>query len=366
MRKLLDDHITLELLIQYLEGSVNDAVKSDIDLWLNASPENRIFLDRLRDAWENRQDLLEIRDEVRIKDWKIISDAISEKTGERKVATIKSISRWYMRAAAILLLFLTTTLGFFVGRDQTHRVSLDKGFHELVVPQGEKSQLILSDGSKVWVNAGSTLRFPNVFNAESRDVWLDGEAYFEVSHDRTRLFLVHTSDLDVKVHGTKFNVKAYSSENIIEATLIEGSVSLETRNVFNQKRQEVFLQPFHKAIYLKKKVTYIDRDIAREVSEPLQIKKIIISNAVQVEPAISWREGKLVFVDESFDNIALKLERRFGVNIIIQSDQIRKIKYTGVLKNISIEQALKAIQLSAHFNYKIQDNTIVISEKKPD
>jgi ferric-dicitrate binding protein FerR (iron transport regulator) len=107
-------------------------------------------------------------------------------------------------------------------------------------------------------------------------------------------------------------------------------------------------------------------DLAREAMEPLQTKKIIVTKPVPTEPAISWREGKLIFMDETFENIAVKLERRFGVIIKIESDQLKKTKYSGVLKNISIEQALKGIQLSANFAYTINENTILISEKKTD
>jgi ferric-dicitrate binding protein FerR (iron transport regulator) len=132
----------------------------------------------------------------------------------------------------------------------------------------------------------------------------------------------------------------------------------------NRKIEEVFLQPNHKAIYLKRKKTVIPDDIVREIEKPLQPKKLTISKTIKVEPAISWREGKLVFVDESFDMIAEKLERRFGVQIHIETDRIKKIRYTGVLKNISIEQALRAMQLTTKFSFTINENIITISDEE--
>ena len=127
----------------------------------------------------------------------------------------------------------------------------------------------LSDGTTLWINAGSHVRFPNAFDTESREIWLDGEAYFEVARDKNRPFIVHTSDLNVKVHGTKFNLKAYDDEDIFEATLIEGLVSLETRNMLGNIENEVFLKPNHKAIYLKKSTRNITNDIVQVVNEPL-------------------------------------------------------------------------------------------------
>jgi transmembrane sensor len=364
MRRIEFDNVTINLLVAYIEGSADNSIKVKVEKWLEADAENKLFFNRLNEAWKNPQDLEALDTENIDNDWKIISEKLSEGNSSDKGGRFLSKYRWLWRAAAIILLLLSTGIGYFVGRGNNQPLSFtDKGYHLLVVPQGQRSELKLSDGSRVWVNAGSTIRFPNAFNNTSRDVWLDGEAYFEVTHDKNKPFLVHTSDLDVKVHGTKFNVKAYSAENVIEATLIEGSVSVQSHNLFSLNSPEVYLQPNHKAIYFKKKPEIKDVEIAREVTEPLQIKKIIITKPVQVEPAISWREGKLVFVDETFENIAVKLERRFGVTIKIESDQLKKIKYTGVLKNISIEQALKAIQLSANFGYTINENTIVISQK---
>jgi ferric-dicitrate binding protein FerR (iron transport regulator) len=237
-------------------------------------------------------------------------------------------------------------------------------YNEVVVPKGEKSELLLSDGTKIWINACSNVRFPNQFDIESRDIWLDGEAYFEVASDKNRPFLVHTSELDVKVYGTKFNLKAYSDEDIIETTLVEGVISIETHGTLITKKEEVFLEPNHKAIYLKKKGKVIDKEqLAREIAEPLRPKKITLTKTVKVEPVISWHEGKLIFLDESFESIALKLERRYDVKISIDNEQIKKVRYTGVLKNISIEQALKALQLTTSFNYSIKDNSIIIKVK---
>jgi transmembrane sensor len=366
MRRMKFGNVSIEMLVSYIEGSADNSIRLTIEEWLTANPENRIFFDRLSEAWKNPQDLKALGKENIENDWKVIFDQLTDKGSERKTRTVLLRSRWLWRAAGVILILICSGIGYFAGRENSLSPGFSgRGFHQLVVPQGDRSELVLSDGSRVWVNAGSTLRFPNSFDSLSRDVWLDGEAYFEVTHDDKKLFLVHTSELDLRVHGTKFNVKAYSDEDIIEATLIEGSISLETRNLFNHKIQEVFLQPNHKAIYLKKKIEVKDINLIQEVSEPLQIKKIIVTNQIQVEPAISWREGKLVFVDETFENIAGKLERRFGVTINIESDELKRIKYTGVLKNISIEQALKAIQLSANFVYTINENAILITEKKP-
>jgi transmembrane sensor len=367
MTRLFTGSITVESLISFIEGSGNDSVNNEITRWINTTQENKEFFDRFRQVWAEKEDFSSLLKENMEKDWeKVFLTFRDQKPVSSKGKTIRLHSHWWQRIAAVFLLFIFTTIGYFLGREKTQQpfLSGSKAYHEIVVPIGEKSELMLSDGSRIWINAGSKVRFPNQFNDKSRDIWLDGEAYFEVASDKTKPFLVHTSDLDVRVHGTKFNLKAYANEDIIEATLVEGLVSLETRNLFNSIREEVFLKPNHKAIYLKKKPKILESEIAHEISVPLKPRKIIISNPIKVESSISWREGKIEFVDESFENIAVKLERRYGVVIRIEHDQIKKIKYTGVLKNISIEQALKAIQLTASFNYVINDNTVIISDNK--
>ncbi len=367
MKKVVSGNISIELLVRYIEESLDNSAKAEVMHWIEADPENGKFFQLFEEAWKNPDELHAFDKENRESDWKAISGFIEGDSGKISVKARSMGNRWWYRAAGILLLVSATALAYLMGLNRQKPVALAaNSYHEIVVPKGEKSELMLSDGTKIWINAGSQVRFPNQFNAATRDIWLDGEAYFEVAKDKDRPFLVHTSDLDVKVYGTKFNLKAYADEDIIETTLVEGVVSLETRNLLNNVKEEVFLKPNHKAIYLKKKAQIDEEnELTREITEPLRPKKILLTKTVQVEPTISWHEGKLIFIDESFESIVMKLERRYGVDIVIDNDQIKKIKYTGVLKNISIEQALKAMQLSTSFDYNIRDNTIVISEKKP-
>jgi ferric-dicitrate binding protein FerR (iron transport regulator) len=118
---------------------------------------------------------------------------------------------------------------------------------------------------------------------------------------------------------------------------------------------------------LENKKSLVAEDVQRQVSEPLEPHKIFISLPVKIEPVVSWTEDRLVFEDEPFENIAKQLERRFGVQIIIENEALKKFRYTGVLKKISFEQTIKAIQLTTKFNYTIQDNKITITnENKKD
>jgi ferric-dicitrate binding protein FerR (iron transport regulator) len=361
--------ITLESLIDYIEGPEKDQSSKIVETWLNADPENRNFFLKIKEAWLNRADLNELRSENVDKDFEKIlhqiqalgaSEADKLKTSARVINM--RLLRW---AASVIIILASAGVAYFVGRAQgSPPVKADVVYNEMIVPIGQRSQIVLSDGTTVWVNAGSKFRFPSQFSGNKREVWLDGEGLFDVAKDTSKVFYVHTSELDVKVHGTVFNLKAYSTEDIIETTVVEGLVSFEMNNHKAEKSRDIFLEPNHKAIYLKKESAIVTEELRREVKEPLKPLKIIISEPVKVEPVISWTEGKLIFTDESLGNILQKLERKYDVQIIVNNGAINQLKYTGVLKQVSIEQALRALQMTTGIQYTIKDNLITISTKK--
>jgi transmembrane sensor len=361
---LFKGRITIEILYNYLNGTLHGDDVAEIENWINASRENRLFFNRLKEICQHQEELTALSAENRKRDWENVVRSCKnehlEISGRFKNSFTK---RWIQRTAAAVVLFIFSALGYFAGYKQMNIpfIADELHFHEIMVPSGEKSKLILSDGTVMWINAGSKVKFPNTFNTSTRDIWLDGEAYFEVTKDEHRPFLVHTSEVDVKVYGTKFNLKAYNEEDLFEATLIEGLVSLQTQNIINNAKEEIFLEPNHKAIYLKKKSRHISNEITQVISEPLKPRKIIISNPVQVESSISWREGKLEFNEETFENMIPKLERRYGVIIQMEDKELPDVRYSGVLKNISIEQALKAIQMTTDFTYEIHENKVNIN-----
>ncbi len=362
--------ITLESLIDYIEGPKKDQSSKIIETWLNADPENRKFFLKIKEAWLNRADLNELRKENIDSDFEKVLQQIQDLQASKtdKVQNFCPDLKYGITYAGLLhviIILASAGVAYFIGRSQgTVPVKPEIVYNEMIVPIGQRSQIVLSDGTTVWVNAGSKFRFPSQFSGNKREVWLDGEGLFDVAKDTSKVFYVHTSDLDVKVHGTVFNLKAYSTEDIIETTVVEGLVSFEINNHKAEKSRDIFLEPNRKAIYLKKESAIVTEELRREVKEPLKPLKIIISEPVKVEPVISWTEGKLIFTDESLGNILQKLERKYDVQIIVNNGAINQLKYTGVLKQVSIEQALRALQMTTGIQYTIKDNLITISTKK--
>ena len=368
MRQLFTNTaISFELLIQFLEGTIESSAQQSVEKWIAADIQHQIFLNRLREIWAHTSDLKELDLHIIAADWAKISQRIKK---DKQGTTIKYAAAFWLRIAAVLIILMVLAGGYFL-RERNHNViSQDIVYNEIIIPFGQKSQLILSDGTKIWINAGTKLRFPNRFGGKIREIWLNGEAFFDVAKDASKPFYVHTNDLNIRALGTSFNVKAYDDEGIVETTLLTGKIQIEKNKADGTGDKEVILEPNCKAIFIKNELvvanekSLIAQDIKRQVNKPLESRKIFVAEQVKIEPIVSWTEGRLVFEDESFENIAKQLERRYGIQIVIDNDELKQCRYTGVLKKISVEQAMKALQLTTKFTYTIHDNVLTITTPK--
>jgi ferric-dicitrate binding protein FerR (iron transport regulator) len=359
--------ITFELLIQFLEGTIEDSAKQLVEEWISADIQHSIFLNRLREIWSQQSDLKELGKHVVDADWAKISQRIGK---DKQGKTVKYAAAFWMGIAAILVILVALAGGYFLKEHNRKVPSNDIVYNEIIIPFGQKSQLILSDGTKVWINAGTKLRFPNRFGGNVREIWLNGEAFFDVAKDASKPFYVRTNDLNIRALGTSFNVKAYDDESIVETTLVTGKIRIEKNKTDGTAEKEVILEPNCKAIFIKNESVVLNeksllaRDIKRQVNKPLEFRKILVAEQVKIEPIVSWTEGRLVFEDESFENIAKQLERRYGIQIVIDNEELKNCRYTGVLKKVSVEQAMKALQLTTKFAYTINDNILTITTLK--
>ncbi len=213
----------------------------------------------------------------------------------------------------------------------------------LRVPYGKKIQLVLSDGTIVHVNAGSTLKFPSKFlSGHVREVTLSGEAYFEIARNEKDPFIVSTNGIKTEVLGTKFNVSSYADDSFSEVVLIEGSVGVfKNKNRFDKNTDKI-LAPNQKASLLK-------------TSQSLNISN------VKTENYIAWVDGVLVFKNESFEIITKKLERFYNKKITINYQNIKTEKFTGRFDVENIESVLKTFKSNTFFNYHIKENEIIIN-----
>lgn len=218
--------------------------------------------------------------------------------------------------------------------------------NEVVIPFGKKSQLILEDGTKVWLNAGSRMAFPTRFEGKKREVFLEGEAYFEVAHNKEHPFFVNTNHVSVKVLGTKFNVSAYKSDQFTETILLEGKVSLREQAALGFLKNETILLPRQKASYNN------------------ELKTMSVKNDPDVELAVAWTEGWFRFSQQSLDGILNKLQRYYNVKFVFDPSISKADLITGKLDlKDSIEKVMVALSDVAKIQFRINGDQIFIEKK---
>jgi ferric-dicitrate binding protein FerR (iron transport regulator) len=278
------------------------------------------------------------------------------------------ISVIYRLAAAVLIIAALGIGTVFFRLPQTKSAI---AYFEALAPKGSRSFITLSDGSTVWLNSGTKLRYQRNFGQEGRDLYLEGEAYFVVAENKQMSFRVKTSDICITATGTAFNVKAYNDENIVETTLENGEVRIDALKTsrYKQESTPVFLKPNQKAIFVKnsKNLSINDpkqkKQLPRNDSE-VKIKTVPlkIDTLVDTKLTTSWKDSRWIFKSEKLLKLAPILERRYDISITFRDSVLRSYRFTGTLKEESLEQVLNAICLAAPIRYEIIHNQVLFFE----
>lgn len=222
-------------------------------------------------------------------------------------------------------------------------VSLEPIFNELTIPFGKTFKLVLSDGTTIHLNAGSSLKYPVKFiEGKKREVFLKGEAFFDVTKDAYHPFVVNVNDLNVRVLGTKFNVSSYPEEENINTVLVEGSVALHGNDKGFDSKKTILLEPGYKGEWNQK-------------SKEASISK------VDTKMYTSWLEGRMIFRNTPFRVIRKKLERHYNVSIKNNNKILDEKTYNAVFDVESIEQVLRTLNEIYAIEYMIGKNEIVIN-----
>lgn len=217
----------------------------------------------------------------------------------------------------------------------------ETGYNTITTPKGRQFQLTLSDGTRVWLNAGSSIKYPTIFNKNVRKVSIAGEAYFEVAHQTKVPFYVEVNnELQVKVLGTHFNINAYSNEDAISTTLLEGSILVSKKN--NQADQ-ILLKPGQQA-QLK----------------PNQNLQLV--NNIEVDQVVAWKNGIFNFDDKNVEEVMRQLERWYNIEVIYENG-IPNIEFWGKMQQDLTLSAVLRILERAEVKFKILENRKLIVMK---
>lgn len=357
------------LLVKHLLHESDASESKEVEMWVNETDENREYYREIELAWklggsvEKYYNSVNLQEELQHFQLRM---ELSEKT--RKSFQISL----FLKIASVFLLLLN--LGLVISLIRTNKLNNTETFTELIVPNGSKSMVVLPDGSKVWLNAGSKLIYEGKFNRTIREVRLEGEAYFAVANDKKRPFVVKTARLSIRALGTEFNIRSYHDEGTIETTLIKGSVKVIEKREDSYVTEDVVLKPNQKLTFIKKtgKLFRSDDPATPAISssqEPksnddnleTERKEQIIIDSIDPLPVISWREDKLILTGEGFEEVKVKLERWYDVKIIITDPELLNLRFKGTFKKEPLEQAMEALKLASPFHYQIDRNIITIT-----
>jgi transmembrane sensor len=320
-----------EKLLQYIKGEILSETETiGILDWIEASAENQKKYTQLKNLWVIAG--LEYPEDV------IIPDFAYPKN-KRKLLHETFIGSFLKYAAIFLLAFSMGSLSlYYVSKNQN--AELSSLYNTIEVPNGQRSQISLYDGTKVWLNSGTKFRYPVVFSKKSREVFIEGEAFFDVAKDKKHPFVVNAGQLKVEVMGTRFNVYAYPEEGEFSTTLEEGSVNM----INTSDSKGLILKPGEQVIF----------DRATDGFKKLE---------VNTELYTSWKENLLKFEDAPFDEVIKKMERWYDIKITIDPAVNTKERYTMTIKTESLREMLTLLSKTTKINYEIKVNNVLI--KKP-
>lgn len=320
-----------EIISSVLNDTVTDEEKNLFEHWLNENEANKSIYETLQNTGiKDKLYPVEVRDKI----------FNSLQKGILESGYIRSLKIWKYGVAASLAVIVT--LSFFLLNKNPEVKNVAQ--IEITCPTGNKSKVLLPDGTLVYLNAGSSLSYPAQFSDDVRKVVLKGEAYFDVSKDADHPFIVQTDSIYVRVFGTSFNVKNYPEDNNIETTLREGSVAVYKASDAHY-RQGINIVPNQQVVYNKQTGSLEKRNVDAELSS-------------------IWLEGKFYFEKEDLKSIVKKLERNYNVQIRIQSEKLNHLVFTGLIdKRLNIFQTLDIMKRYNHFDYNFSRDSICIIDE---
>lgn len=301
------------LLTRYFLGQCTEAEKEAIRQWLESDEANRQLF---------------INERIRF-DASLLVD--EQALGRKKRLSLSPrIVRYVEIAASVLLL-----LGGFFAYDTYRDEQLRRAVQTVYVPVGNRTNILLPDGTNVWLSANTTLRYPIAFSSQNREVSLNGEAYFEVKKDK-KPFIVRTDKYNVKVLGTTFDVEAYAGKPTFKTVLYEGKVKL-----YDEAASEmVLLSP---------------GQTARLVGDRLEVSATTEGNSYR------WKDGLIYIEDKSFEEIMELFEKFYDIRIVIQNKKVGDLGYHGKLRiSDGVEHALRVLQNDYPFTYRRDEETNII------
>jgi transmembrane sensor len=358
----------LELFIKEISGEITREELIELNDLLNKDSACKSRYGLLKMYWVNKSDDYN-NNTLSFQKVKSKIQASQPPTEQVIITPVKKLSwRLFGQYAAAVLLIAACTCFFYFKHSSVVIKTNEIVLNEKTTPRRVKSTIVLSDGSTVTLNAETRFKYPSAFTGKTREVYLSGEAYFDIHKDHQHPFIIHTSKMNVKVLGTSFNVKAYPNDESSETTLIRGSVEV---TLADRPSDRIILKPKEKLV--------INNSGSMNVVDPklsVQSKENTHTNNGKIQYTLtsltylhsndtssietSWVKDRLVVKNKRFDELAMQMDRYYGCNIVFNNEKLKNLRFTVSFSKETIKQAFEALKLTENFHYEIVDSTIYI------
>lgn len=310
-----------ELLLRFYTGEATVAEKEAIEEWLLQSEENRTIADDIYYIYLAADTLSTLQTIDAKADLKVVKKKIRKKQA-------RSWFNWMQRIAAALFIPLLIGTCYLVTKSEPME------YIEIRTNPGMVTSFNLPDGSKVWLNSSSYLRYPMKFNGNLREIELEGEAYFKVEKDQSKKFIVHTGkEVDVEVLGTEFNLEAYPKDSCVKTILVSGEINLIYKTKDKQE-QNLLMKPNQRIIY--------NCQLAN-----------VESQSIFVACETAWKDGKVVLRNTSMEEVLHMLNKRFDADFILKNPALKYSHFTGTFDSQQLTKILEHLRISSNIRYKI-------------
>ncbi|MCK9206964.1 MAG: FecR domain-containing protein [Salinivirgaceae bacterium] len=335
-------HIEDYLLGKWFTGGLTEEERTEIEDWAAQAPENQKLLTNSKQVLNDVQLLNAMKKVDRIKAFGQVNRKI-----ERSAKPTYHLFRNWQKIAAILLLPIML-MAVYEAFELIKITSQKTVWNEISTPIGLRSQFQLPDGSKVWLNSNSHLKYPLVFTGDERLVQLEGEAYFEVAPDKKHPFIVDAGNINIQAIGTSFNISAYQSDFKLETALTEGKVNVYQESDHG-RRFITSLEPGQLSVY-----NYKTKD-----------HRVLNGN---LDKNTAWRNGKIIFRNDNLDEVLRKLGQWYNVDFEVSYKIQKQYSYTGTFQGESLHQILEYIELTTpikfDFSHPKKDKTNTFEKRR--
>ena len=328
-----NQNIPWEAIAARLKNNAGEEEMRQIQEWLDLSPENPVIMSEIMNIWSVTKGQPEYYQPDLTYNWNKLIQKIKHQPGKRN-----SLILLYRLVAAAAVLIVVFIAGITLS-DRLVSYSKAITYSKIISPKGNKTQIILPDSSKVWLNSGAELWYPSDYTATNREVWMKGECYFQIEKDPSHPFIVHGSKLQLKVLGTCFNVKEDENLDMTDVTLVNGKVK-----VLDLQNEKIYdMVPGQQLNYSK--------------------GLAVVKKAENLEALTSWVNNILIFNNEPFSEVVSYLNGWYGVNIKFDHTMYDHHKYTFKVKTESLREVLELITIITPINYTIEGDQITIKYK---